>query len=204
MGDAGGRQVFINCPFSDDYRPMFEAIVFAVVDCGFVPRCALEADDAGEVRFEKIIRIIRACDFGVHDISMMDRDPHTGLAWLNMSFELGLFLGARRFGGARQKTKVSLILDSDRFRYQRAISDIAGQDIRAHGGDPARAIAHVRDWLQVAANEADIPGGGAIATRYRRFQADLPAFCEAISLDPETLTFIDLSKAIARWLKGRT
>ena len=25
------------------YKPMFEAIVFAVFDCGYRPRCALEA-----------------------------------------------------------------------------------------------------------------------------------------------------------------
>lgn len=48
------RQVFINCPFSEDYRPLFEAIVFAVTACGFRPRCALAADDGGEVRVEKV------------------------------------------------------------------------------------------------------------------------------------------------------
>ena len=33
--------VFVNCPFDDAYKPMFEAIVFAVFDCGYRPRCAL-------------------------------------------------------------------------------------------------------------------------------------------------------------------
>lgn len=27
--------VFINCPFDDDYKPLFDAVVFAVHDCGF-------------------------------------------------------------------------------------------------------------------------------------------------------------------------
>lgn len=40
--------VFVNCPFDDAYKPMFEAIVFAVFDCGYRPRCALEAYDAGK------------------------------------------------------------------------------------------------------------------------------------------------------------
>jgi len=46
--------VFINCPFDDAYRPIFEALVFAVHDCGYIARCSLEVDDASEVRIDKI------------------------------------------------------------------------------------------------------------------------------------------------------
>jgi hypothetical protein len=42
--------VFINCPFDPPYKP----ITFAVYDCGFFPRAALEEDNAGEVRYHKI------------------------------------------------------------------------------------------------------------------------------------------------------
>jgi hypothetical protein len=45
--------VFINCPFDTGYQPIFSAIVFAVFDLGFVARCSLEDDDAGEVRLRK-------------------------------------------------------------------------------------------------------------------------------------------------------
>ena len=48
------RSVFINCPFDDDYAPILRAIIFAVVDCGFAPRCALEALDASQIRIQKI------------------------------------------------------------------------------------------------------------------------------------------------------
>ena len=41
--------VFINCPFDAKYKSLFDAMVFAVHDCGFIPRCALEEDDASEV-----------------------------------------------------------------------------------------------------------------------------------------------------------
>ena len=195
------RQVFINCPFSDDYRPLFEAIVFAVAACGFRPRCALEADDGGEVRVEKVARIIRACRFGIHDISFMELDEGSGLARLNMAFELGLFLGAKWFGTRSIKDKLALILDQDRYRYQKAISDIAGQDIRAHGGEVERAIRHVRDWLSTATEE-DIPGGAAIAGRYREFAKDLPSLCVELKLSHDSMTFADLAKVIVRWLKA--
>ena len=180
---------------------MFEAIVFAVADCGYRPRCALEADDGGEVRVEKIARIIRACRFGVHDLSFMSIDRDSGLARLNMSFELGLFLGARWFGTRKLRDKITLILDQDRYRYQKSISDIAGQDIRSHGGDSDRAIKHVRDWLQ-AASDGDIPGGASIAARHRAFSSDLPSICEELRLSHSSMTFVDLAKVVARWLKA--
>ena len=34
--------VFINCPFDSAYKPLFDAMVFTVHDCGFVARCALD------------------------------------------------------------------------------------------------------------------------------------------------------------------
>ena len=201
MGDTPDRQVFINCPFSDDFRFMFEAIVFAVCDCGFRPRCALEANDGGEVRVDKICRIIRECRYGIHDLSMMDMDPSTGLARLNMSFELGLFLGARRFGPPRLRNKIALILDKERFRYQKSLSDIAGQDIRAHDLKAGRAIKHVRDWLQTNSNESDIPGDALITRRYYKFIYQLTDYCRELGLKTNDLTFVDLVKLIARWLR---
>ena len=44
------NSVFINCPFDDSYLPLFRALIFAVFECGLVPRCAQEVYDAGEVR----------------------------------------------------------------------------------------------------------------------------------------------------------
>lgn len=96
--------VFANCPFDDAYKPMFEAIVFAVFDCGYRPRSALEAYDAGEVRIEKIAALVRNCRLGVHDISRTELNA-AGLPRFNMPFELGLFLGAKRFGNPVQRRK---------------------------------------------------------------------------------------------------
>jgi len=128
--------VFINCPFDDSYRSLFEAIVFTVHDCGYVARCSLEVTDASQVRIEKISAIIGSCRLGIHDISRTDLDTATQLPRFNMPLELGLFLGAKRFGSGKHRLKTCLILDVDRYRYQKFISDIAGQDIAAHSGKP--------------------------------------------------------------------
>ena len=108
------RNVFINAPFDPRHTAMFQAIVFAVYDCGFVVRCALEQEDASQVRIEKIYQIISDCGLGIHDISLTTLDRTTRLPRFNMPLELGLFLGCKRFGGPRQQQKNCLILDTER------------------------------------------------------------------------------------------
>ena len=71
--------VFINCPFDSQYQTIFYALVFAVHDCGYVARCALEVDDSGLVRIQKIEQMISDCRFGIHDISRVESDPQTQL-----------------------------------------------------------------------------------------------------------------------------
>jgi hypothetical protein len=128
------RDVFINCPFDAEYKPLFEAICFTVSACGFTPRCALEEIDSGDTRIGKISRIIAGCALGIHDISRTESSGATGLPRFNMPFELGLFLGCKFFGGKAQRGKRTLVLDIEPYRYQRFLSDISGQDIEAHRG----------------------------------------------------------------------
>jgi hypothetical protein len=70
---AYAKNVFINCPFDATYRPLFDALVFAVSDCGFIARSAQEVVDGGEVRIQKILRLIRESKFGIHDIAHRSR-----------------------------------------------------------------------------------------------------------------------------------
>ncbi|MBV9287349.1 MAG: hypothetical protein JO288_05910 [Hyphomicrobiales bacterium] len=195
-----GRDVFINCPFSPDYQVNFRAIVFTVVRSGFTPRCARENDDAGEVRIDKICRIIRDCPYGVHDISKTELDPASGLPRFNMPFELGLFIGARKFGGVTQRTKKTLVFDRDQFRYQKYISDIAGQDIHSHGGDVQQLIRELANWLRDEARDAKVPGGAAISNEFSDFKRDLPLIAAKKRLEPFELTFKDLAEIAAIWV----
>lgn len=194
--------VFINCPFDGDYKPVFDAIVFAIRDLGFEARSALEWDTATEDRLAKIERIIEECRYGIHDISNVRLDAKTGLPRFNMPLELGLFLGCKRFGARRQRDKVCIILDSEPYRYREFISDIAGQDIHSHGGTYERAITEVRNWLATVSKRKLLPGGAAIVERYNRYRDDLPALCAALRRQPENLTFADISEMIGLWLQG--
>ena len=88
------RHVFLNCPFDDAYRPLLRSMQFTVIGCGYFPRCALEEDNAAEVRVGKIMRLIRdECALGIHDISRTETDGTPPLPCFNMPFELGLHLG---------------------------------------------------------------------------------------------------------------
>jgi hypothetical protein len=197
------RDVFINCPFDRKYRPLMRALLFAVHDCGFRARSALEIEDSGEVRVQKILRIIEESPFGIHDISRVEPDRSSNLPRFNMPLELGLFLGAKAFGTADQQIKSCIVLDEDRYRYQKYCSDIAGQDIRAHGGKPSAVIEIIRNWLSTtpAAHGTVIPSGTVIARRFRAFRAALPSWCENLQLNPLRLTFTDDVTLVVAWLK---
>ena len=69
---APNSDVFINCPFDDDYLPCFEALLFAITIAGYQARCALEENDAGDIRFDKLRRLIADSDYTIHDLSNVE------------------------------------------------------------------------------------------------------------------------------------
>jgi hypothetical protein len=192
--------VFLNVPFDRKYARLADALLFAVHDCGFVARSALEVEDSGQARVEKILDIIEQSKFGIHDISRAGVDRNTKLARFNMPLELGFFLGAKRYGSSSDRQKRCLVLDRDRYRYRNFCSDIAGQDIRAHNGEPRDAIRAVRDWLSSQRGGILMPGGKAIFDRYERFRAQLPAQAHDLKLDHRELTFGDYTRLVVGWL----
>jgi len=144
------RNVFINCPFDDEYKSLFYAIVFAVNDLGFKVKCAKDESNAGKSRIEKIRDLIAECKFSIHDISRVDLDSVNKLPRFNMPFELGLDLGCRQYGKSYHQGKVVLVLETEQYRYQKYISDLAGCDPVAHHDCEEDVIDHVRNWLRMA------------------------------------------------------
>jgi hypothetical protein len=194
------HNVFINCPIDSNYDPLFHAMVFTIYLLGFRARCSREENDSGNIRLGKIIKIITACKFGIHDISRTEPDKH-GLPRFNMPFELGIDLGIRRSGNIRCKKKVHLILDRTAYRYQQFLSDIGGQDIDAHHNKQNKIIVNVRDWLRSATKAKDMPSGKIIYGEYKRFLRDLPQICHQLNLEMDEITFPDYSHIVVHWLK---
>ncbi len=196
--------VFINCPFDEHYRPMFDTIVFTIIDCGFIPRCAREISDSDEVRLDKLVRLIKESKYSIHDISRTQPDPDSGLPRFNMPFEFGMFMGAKRFGDDEQKEKACLVMDTERYRYQQFISDIAGQDIRAHDDDLLRVAKCVRDWLLEKSKRTTIYSADSIFKRHERFKTNLPELCTKFNWDYNSLTYLEYVSLTQEWLKEQS
>ncbi len=193
--------VFINVPFDRRYKKLFDALVFAVHDCGFTARGAREEEDGSDVRLQKLYRIIGECRYGIHDLSRVTLDAANRLPRFNMPLELGIFLGAKRFGGSDHVHKSCLILERDSYRYQVFCSDIAGQDIRAHHNDVGLAVAAVRGWLRTASRRRGLHSARQMSSRYVQFRLELPAICRAMSSDSRELTFLDYRTLVEEWVQ---
>jgi hypothetical protein len=112
-----------------------------------------------------------------------------------------MYLGAKFFGSGEHGQKAAIVLDVDRYRYQKFISDIAGQDIRSHGGSTDEAIRQVREFLSTHARAGVfLPGGDTMVERYSRFRRALPGMCAKLHLNSSKLNFRDLTGLIVTWL----
>ncbi len=194
--------VFINCPFDDAYTDFFNALVFTIYRCGFYPRCAKEEDNATQARINKIVKIIKKCRYGIHDISRIELNP-AGYPRFNMPYELGLFFGAQRYGNANQKKKNALILEREQFTYQQYISDLNGIDTRAHNNNINTLIQLVRNWLNQASRRTTIPGHNIIIADWEEFYDQLPGLLTENGLDMPHLTYNDLCVFIEVWISRK-
>lgn len=195
------RNVFVNCPFDSAFGPLFQAIVFSTIACGFNVRCAREMDDASESRIDKLYRMIEQSRFGVHDLSRTELDPVNNLPRFNMPLELGIFLGCKRFGDGENRLKRCLILDVDQFRYQKFISDLSGSDIRAHGADPRVIVSQIRDWLMTVSRRRSIPSTQEILRSYDAFNLALPDLTKRAGFDLATMAYPDFERLTLSWIK---
>lgn len=158
MPESFENSVFINCPFDKDYEPVLQALLFCIVYLGFLPRIATESSDSGEIRLEKIRHMIEESKFSIHDLSRCQSKKKGEHFRLNMPFELAIDYGCRQYFGKGRESKRILILEEKPYRYQAAISDLSGCDIKSHAGNFQKAVRHLRNWF---VSEAGIAADGA-------------------------------------------
>jgi hypothetical protein len=163
------QSVFINCPFDDEFAPILQAIAFCVVYLGFYPRLAPENADNAVARLDRIVELIRGSKYAIHDLSRCKSTAVGEYSRMNMPFELGLDHACRRFGDGDLANKSILILEENRYDYQKVLSDISGWDIHAHAGSYEKAVRQVRNWL-VAQAGAPKMGAALIQGKYIAFQ----------------------------------
>ena len=178
------QNVFINCPFDNDFKPLLKALVFELIYLGFSPKLS-QTLSSSAIRINQIKNLIKTCKFGIHDLSRSKAMVAGELPRFNMPYELGLDIGALEYGNRKLKTKRILILETERFHYQKVISDIAGQDIENHNDDPKTLITKVRNWFSVNFPEETIVGQSVIWIAYNQFIDDLNTNLSASYTDDE-------------------
>lgn len=194
--------VFVNCPFDEEYLPLLRPLLFTILYLGLKPRIALETIDSGESRLDKIVRLIRESRYSVHDLSRL-KSAHGGEFYrLNMPFELGIDYGCRTFGRAGLRSKRTLVLEVDPHRYRAALSDLSGCDIETHENSPLQVVSAVRKWLRNACG-LTAPGAAKIWGDFNDFMADnydqlsAQGFSDA---DIEGLAVPELIDCMVDWL----
>jgi hypothetical protein len=177
---ASAASVFINCPFDDEFKESFEALIFCITASGYRVRCALEENDAANIRLEKLYRLISESTKSIHDLSRVNLSS-AGLPRFNMPFELGLFMGARNFGGRSHQAKSALIMVTEAYVLPKYLSDLGGNDPQPHGGRPEKVIEVARRYLDTRPEGNMLPGAAKILSDYGRFKAKLPDLAAALN-----------------------
>lgn len=164
------KSVFINCPFDPDFEPTFDAIMFATVCCGFLPRSALETGNVADSRMERIVQAIFSSNYSIHDLSRCRGEGSEQLARFNMPLELGIAM-ARRFG-VRGKRHDWLLLVPEGHQYLKFVSDLAGFDPRRYDGTAESVVPKVVSWLATRPDAVRIAKTESVLEALPEFQAE--------------------------------
>jgi hypothetical protein len=195
------RNVFINCPFDDEYLSLLRPLLFTVIYLGFSPCIASGELNSAEPRIQKIVALIGRSKYAVHDLSRIQARKKGEFFRLNMPFELGLDIGCQTFRSGKWKQKKCLILESERYRYQAAISDLSNSDIASHKGNPSTLVTEVRNWLDAQAM-LQAPGPNKVWANFNDFMAwNYVKLKERHYSDEdiERLPVPDLIKCVKKW-----
>lgn len=165
------QNVFINCPFDKEYTDLLRPLLFVVLYLGYQPRIASERFDSGEARISKICELIEQSRYSIHDLSRIRATTRNEFFRLNMPFELGVDFGCRLFKNGNAKTKRCLILEKERYRYKKALSDLSNSDIKNHSNNPEKLTRQVRNWF-VEVSSPRAPSGTRIWGDFNEFMAD--------------------------------
>lgn len=167
------KNIFINCPFDEDYFPLLKPLLYTIKKIGFNPRISLERNDSGEIRLHKIKELIESSKYSIHDLSRAKSKKKGEYFRQNMPFELGLDLGCRDYNSEKAfKEKKILILEEEKYSTQKALSDLSFADCKCHEGDAEELVYEVRNWF-AENGQKDVPSASSLWDGYNEFYADL-------------------------------
>ena len=169
------KSVFINCPFDDNFQPLFHAIVLTVAARGFTPRCARETEGQADPRIVRIARGLMESKYSIHDLSRYQGQGADNLGRFNMPLELGIAIGMRYLKEGTLAWHNWVALVPEKFVHQKFISDLAGFDPPDHDQQPPTVIRKVAAWLSMQPDfTPPTPTAKTILEAY-------PSFCDRLA-----------------------
>ena len=196
------NNVFINCPFDNVYFPLLKPLLFTIIYIDLIPQIS-ETTDSGQTRISHIFDLMSISKYSIHDLSRVVKIKRNDYPRFNMPFECGIDFGLKMSNTEEFGEKRFLILDKEPYRYKSIISDISGNDIKAHKEDPEEIIKAVRDWFKVILN--DVPWYKTIWLAYAEFETDFERILIDNDYDPKdinSLTFSDIIENMTAWTIG--
>lgn len=194
------NNVFINCPFDNQYFTLLKPLLFTLNYIDLIPQLS-ETSDSGEVRLHKIKDMMATSKYSIHDLSRMEPLKKDELPRFNMPFECGIDFGIKLNDPETYRGKKFLILEKEQYRYQKVISDISGNDIKAHKNSPEQIIKVVRDWFKPSIR--NIPMYKEIWLAYNEFDYDYEEILTYDGYDPKdinSITFSDIIDNMSAWI----
>ena len=171
--------VFINCPFDAEYRPIFDAIVFSTLCCGFLPRCAVETGTSSQPRMNRILDAMNGSKYSIHDLSRCRGEGDKNLARFNMPLELGMAMSQRFSGRKRTPDHDWLALVPQGHAYKRFLSDLAGYDPMEYDGSERSVVPVVMSWLATRRDAIQTPPPSEVLHALPAFISERKALCIA-------------------------
>ncbi|MBK5260957.1 MAG: hypothetical protein JJE17_00100 [Peptostreptococcaceae bacterium] len=191
------KEVFINCPFDENYNPMLHTIIFAVVSMGYSPRLSLESSDSSVNRINKIMDLIGQSRISIHDLSYVKSEKEGEFSRMNMPFEFGLDFGCKKYASESVlKSKKFLVLGGDKYDYMKALSDISGIDIYYHQNDQTILVKNIRHWFVINEDLDNTPTPHDIWMRLMDFNSEYTSCLNAGGYSDEEIYEIPVNERI--------
>ncbi len=195
------NNAFINCPFDNLYFPLLKPLLLTIIYIDLIPKIS-ETSDSGEARINHIVNLMSISKYSIHDLSRVEKIKKNDYPRFNMPFECGIDFGLKMSNIDSLNEKKFLILEREQFRYKSIISDISGNDIKAHKNDPEQMIKALRDWFKITLPK--IPRYKVIWLSYAEFEYDFEQILSSEGYDPKdinSLTFTDIIENMTTWIR---
>jgi hypothetical protein len=164
------KSVFINCPFDDEYEKLFDAIIFATVCCGFLPRSAVETGNVSDARMLRITQALFSSQYSIHELGRCKGEGDENLARFNMPLELGMAMARRYKSRSKNGNHDWLVLVPEGHQYLKFISEISAFDPRTHDGSIDKLVTRVMAWLATRPNAIRTPTPKQVLDALPKFQ----------------------------------